>query len=523
MTVSRSTPTRTLPTTRIGEATYASRVNEEVSKLWQFSACPLSSVGGSGNTITASVSGAAVTALSLGMSFTFVAAADNTGATTINIDSVGATSIRNADGTVLVGGEIVSGELVSIFFDGTYFRLQYGTRTSTYVYTALMDALEYNGLQVNGSCDVSQQNGLMSACIAAGLTRCNLTNNVVSYTADCWEAMYNHGAATAVFKSGQIHSSEFPSALTGFDYGHTVKATTALTSIANGDFGFHQHKVEGYRASKLLWGTSGARYLIVSFMFRAMRSGTQMLRVSNAAGNRNYHTEFAVAAGWNLVTKAIPGDTSGTWERTTSAGLVVTIFGAGKAASPATADAWTATAAVSTTGSNGVNQYSSTNDQTIVTGLYLRASSINTELPTQDVLSLLQRPFDEELQRCQRYYEKSYPYANLPGRDGQWHEGMFDRRHLLGFSGAVLVADFTLYKVTKRTAATVVLWAPDGTGVSPTYPAHQGFGYSIAGTLAWAAPSGITQGDKHFNWWISPFTQNASDTYRWHYEAFARL
>lgn len=123
MTVSRSTPTRGSPTDEIGEAAYADRVNEEVSKLWQFSATPLTSVGGTADAITASSVDAAIASYVIGMWFWLVPGASNTGAATINIDSRGVKSVVDRSGNALTAGAIVSGQIALIVYDGTNFRL----------------------------------------------------------------------------------------------------------------------------------------------------------------------------------------------------------------------------------------------------------------------------------------------------------------------------------------------------------------------------------------------------------------
>jgi hypothetical protein len=80
----------------------------------------LTSVAGT-NTITASVSG--LTAYAAGQTFRFVAAGNNTGAVTININSIGAKAVTKQGTTALVSGDIVSGSTVTITYDGTQFQL----------------------------------------------------------------------------------------------------------------------------------------------------------------------------------------------------------------------------------------------------------------------------------------------------------------------------------------------------------------------------------------------------------------
>lgn len=81
--------------------------------------------GGTANAITATTS-PTLSAYSAGQLVSFIANATNTGATTVNLDSLGAKNIykRSLSGPVaLVGGEIVSGNIVVLEYDGTEFQL----------------------------------------------------------------------------------------------------------------------------------------------------------------------------------------------------------------------------------------------------------------------------------------------------------------------------------------------------------------------------------------------------------------
>ena len=74
------------------------------------------------NTITATVS-PSLTAYAVGQLFNFLAAATNTGAVTINISALGAKSIVKNGTTALSAGDIISGSLYQIVYDGTNFQL----------------------------------------------------------------------------------------------------------------------------------------------------------------------------------------------------------------------------------------------------------------------------------------------------------------------------------------------------------------------------------------------------------------
>lgn len=82
----------------------------------------IATVGGTADAITLTPS-PAITAYAAGQRFSFIAGSTNTGAATVNVSSVGAKDIKRNDGsaTALAAGDIVSGTLVDIEYNGTAF------------------------------------------------------------------------------------------------------------------------------------------------------------------------------------------------------------------------------------------------------------------------------------------------------------------------------------------------------------------------------------------------------------------
>ena len=117
-----------------GDSANLSQVQSTAVKL-------LASVSGA-DTITA-VGSPNVAAYVAGQMFYFVAAGANTGAVTINIDSLGAKSITRDGTTALAAGDIQSGEVCVIVYDGTQFQLVNGASQSAAIVT--------NSLTVNGT------------------------------------------------------------------------------------------------------------------------------------------------------------------------------------------------------------------------------------------------------------------------------------------------------------------------------------------------------------------------------------
>jgi hypothetical protein len=288
--------------------------------------------------------------------------------------------------------------LDAITIDKSTAKLTLGTgftdpvTTRAQIAAAPFDALAFNGMQLNGNVDVSQELGMTGATLASGTAK---------YIADGVEAQYVHGAGTAVVTSAQVAAASFPAALPGYSFGHQIKATTALASPANGDYALHRWRIEGYRVARLGWGSAGAQPLAYAFQFYSTASGTAFVKFSNSDRSRNHYKELTVAAGWNFCSGTIAGDSSGTWNAANGNGLIIDVFSAGKAASPVAPGSWTGTNTTQTT--NATNLLGTNNNLTIMTGLIVLPG---IELPPSDRAPLIMRPFDHEEFECRRHYWK---------------------------------------------------------------------------------------------------------------------
>jgi hypothetical protein len=119
-TVTANIPMSTYKFTGLGVGSAAtdsanlSQVQSTVTKL-------LTSVSGT-DTITA-VGAPVVAAYAAGQMFYFVATGDNTGAVTLNIDALGAKAVTRDGSVALAAGDIKSGEVVVVVYDGTRFQV----------------------------------------------------------------------------------------------------------------------------------------------------------------------------------------------------------------------------------------------------------------------------------------------------------------------------------------------------------------------------------------------------------------
>jgi hypothetical protein len=131
---------------------------------------PTVTSGGSANAQTLTYA-TAPTAYVQGMRFCFIAGFSNTGATTLNVNGLGAKSVF-MDGAALGGGEIVAASIVEVVYDGTRFHMISSRPVSDF------PAGSKNAL-MNGSFEIWQRGAGGSASIAA-----SASSSV--YTADRW-------------------------------------------------------------------------------------------------------------------------------------------------------------------------------------------------------------------------------------------------------------------------------------------------------------------------------------------------
>lgn len=98
----------------------------------------------SGTDVVTATAAVGMTAYVTGQRFTLVAAGTNTGAVTLNINSIGAKAVTKNGTTALAAGDIASGQAIEVVYDGTQFQLssRVATPYTPSAYTAYTNALQ---------------------------------------------------------------------------------------------------------------------------------------------------------------------------------------------------------------------------------------------------------------------------------------------------------------------------------------------------------------------------------------------
>ncbi|UPK03089.1 collagen-like protein [Bradyrhizobium sp. 170] len=255
-----------------------------------------------------------------------------------------------------------------------------------------LDALAFNGLQINGSFDVAQELGAASVQAL----------NAAKYVCDNYLMFAQHptiqlfGQRTGPFPAAPFGRA-LPSAI-------SVTASPGSASLAANDYTLLMNHIEGYRLARLGWGGSNPTPLTFAFwVFSNNRIGTATLSIRNLAQSRFYLANFTINAAntWEYKTITIPGCPDGVWETNVALGAYVGFcFGAGSSYL-GTWNTWTAGSSFAT--ATTTNFFSVTNNAIYLTGLMILPGS---HAPTAAQHPLIMRPYTFELPLVQRYYRQ---------------------------------------------------------------------------------------------------------------------
>jgi len=162
--------------------------------------------------------------------------------------------------------------------------------------------------------------------------------------------------------------------------------------------------MEGYRTSRLAWGTASARPLTIGFWTNHQRSGVYSVVIQNELGNRCYVATYTQAnsatSQYNVIT--IPGDTTGTWGKINDRGMTLSFaMAAGTTYTAPAANTWLSGSYWAAPGQ--VNGVVTTGDVFRLTGVVVLPG---IEAPSAERSPLIMRPYDQELVTCQRYWQQ---------------------------------------------------------------------------------------------------------------------
>jgi hypothetical protein len=294
------------------------------------------------------------------------------------------------------------------------------------IYAAPFDALAYSGMQVNGSMEVSQELGTTG-------------RSTQGYVCDGWTM--NNSSGTVVISTATSVTTFIP----GVRNILTLAVATPLVSLVSTDSISANQVIEGYRISRLAWGTASAQSITIGFWSWHTPAGLYSGSIRNAGGARSYvftYTQATTSPQYNTVT--IPGDTAGTWLGDNGVGVILAFsMACGTTFTAPSANTWLSGNYSAAPGQ--VNAVASTSNFFRITGVVVLPG---IEAPSAARSPLIMRPYDQELITCQRYWTKGQVMWN------GWIT-----------SGQSNVSEFVGY-LPMRADPTVALFLNGGTGIN---------------------------------------------------------
>ena len=247
---------------------------------------------------------------------------------------------------------------------------------------APLDALAFNGMQVNGSFEISQERAVGTPVTAPG-----------GYVCDGWA----HGFNTSALSS-QV--APFPSS--GLGDILQCNVVTADPAMTGNSVSFVYNAIEGYRIRRLGFGAASAQPVTVAFWSAHHRTGLYSVSLRNGAATRScvmtYTQAVADSYQYNVVT--FPGDVAGAWDTTNGLGMQLAFANASASQYNApTAGQWYTGNYIAVAGQ--VNGAAATSDIFRLAGVLLLPGPA---APVAARSSLISRPYDQELLLCRRYW-----------------------------------------------------------------------------------------------------------------------
>ena len=185
-------------------------------------------------------------------------------------------------------------------------------------------------------------------------------------------------------------------------YSLKVDCTTIDASIDAADAFSIFYKIEGYNFRPFV-----GKAATLTFWVKSVKTGIYCVAFRSSTSDRSYVAEYTInaASTWEKKTITLTFNyTGGTWDYTNGIGLCVVWALATGSNYQGVADTWNP--ANNTATSNQVNFFDNTANDFWLAQVQFELGSAATVFEY--------RQFGDELQKCQRYYRKTYDYATAP-------------------------------------------------------------------------------------------------------------
>ena len=256
----------------------------------------------------------------------------------------------------------------------------------------------------------------------------------------------------------QTQSTDVPTGQ-GFAKSLKMDCTTADATPSVSDYAIIKQLVEGQNLQYLKKGTSNAESVTMSFWVKSNKTGTYIVELADRDNTRKISQAYTINTSdtWEKKILVYSGDASGAFNNDNGNSLDCYFWlGAGTTFTSGTLNTSWSNPSASNRAVGQVNLADSTANEFYITGVQLEAGTSASDFEFL--------PFDVNLERCLRYYQKSFEYDVTPvagvSKSEYQHIGNYTTNEFAGL--------MSLYKKEMRTTPTVTLYttsaSSNGTG-----------------------------------------------------------
>ena len=361
------------------------------------------------------------------------------------------------------------------------------TNLSSYQ-TKALNQFPYRNLIINGAMQVAQRATSLSSVTSGGFLTLDRWNQGIT-TQGTWTVSVENDAPTG----------------SGFRKSHKMLCTTADASPAAADNIQFFQPIEGQNLQTIKKGTASAEQLTLSFWVKSNVTGTYIVNLYDNDNSRIISQAYTISssATWEYKTMTFPADTTGAFDNDNALSLyVIWGLGAGSNMTSGTLATTWQSAVEANRYPGQTNLASATNNYWQITGIQLEVGATATPFEF--------KPFEKDLDECERYFQKSYPYSVVPGTGTHYNGSVAGRAE----TASVLHAFGGRFPKRMRTAPTMKIYHQDGT-LNAVYQIGDGSKDTVTGT-AYVEDTGY--------WYIGASgTLSSGSHYYWQHTADAEL
>jgi hypothetical protein len=273
--------------------------------------------------------------------------------------------------------------------------------------------------------------------------------NTPTYSID--RMSYRRGGTWTTATFSHTQDTDVP---TGQGFNNSLKFSCTATETPTTDQNAYILGIynEGINFSHLAYGTPNAKTMTLTFWVKSNVTGTYQI---NFGTTRRLYKTYTIdtADTWEKKTITFAGDTSASIANDTSVGfLILWEAAAGPDVGSGTPTGeWEAPNSTNDAALHQVNLASSTSNYVNITGVQLEVGDTATPFEVM--------PYDMQLARCERYYQKSYDVNITPGTINTNGPEVFQ------IDDGAIQRSGVRWRIRTRTSPTVTIYNP-ATGAS---------------------------------------------------------